>query len=183
MVMFRILVLILSVASITVSGDYKRIQWKHWIDDDRDCQNTRQEVLIAESLIPVTMDNRNCKVITGRWFCPYTGKFYTNPSLLDIDHLIPLKHAHMSGGAEWNKERKKEFANYINDPRNLIAVYRGANRQKGAKGPHEWMPKFKPYWCSYLEDWVYIKFKWGLTMTSDEQQFIEETLTHEKCFQ
>ena len=44
---------------------YNRADYKHWIDADKDCQNTRQEVLIAESLERVTLDKKGCKVVKG----------------------------------------------------------------------------------------------------------------------
>ena len=42
---------------------YNRKDYRHWIDEDRDCQNTRNEVLIQESLDPVTYKSgKGCKV-------------------------------------------------------------------------------------------------------------------------
>ena len=61
-----------------------------WIDQDDDCQNTRNEVLIAERTVPVTLDAKGCRVISGRWQDPYTGRVFTDPRRLDIDHFIPL---------------------------------------------------------------------------------------------
>ena len=34
-------------------GKYERTAWKHWVDEDKDCQNARHEVLVAESAEPV----------------------------------------------------------------------------------------------------------------------------------
>ena len=58
---------------------YNRKDYRHWIDEDRDCQNTRNEVLIQESLEPVTYkSSKGCKVSSGKWYGSFTGKSFTN---------------------------------------------------------------------------------------------------------
>ena len=149
--------------------NYDRDDWNHWIDENSDCQNTRHEVLIEESLETVTYTSDTyCTVSTGKWFGYYTGEYYYNASELDMDHFIPLKNAHQSGGYSWSSSKKEEFANYRLDPDNLIAVNLSANRSKGAKGPDEWKPTNTDYWCQYAYDWIRIKEFWNLTATQDE---------------
>lgn len=156
---------------------YDRTTWKHWIDADHDCQDTRQEVLIAESEVPVTFkDARQCRVATGRWTCPYTGRVFTDPGQLDIDHMVPLEKAHSSGGWAWDAAKKEAYANYLDEPEHLVAVYRGANRSKGSRGPERWMPTNEDAWCSYVGDWIGIKGRWGLEMTDEERAGINEVL-------
>ena len=152
---------------------YDRRAWRHWIDADRDCQNTRQEVLIAESEVPVTFaDEHRCKVSRGRWTCPYTGRVFTDPRRLDVDHLVPLENAHASGGWWWDAQTKEAYANDLRDPEHLVAVDRGANRAKGAQGPQAWMPPNRAYRCEYVRSWQAIKKRWGLTMDEAEAAFV-----------
>jgi hypothetical protein len=172
-----LLLLMIVLASVNANPKYVRSSWgSGWKDFDKDCQDTRQEVLIAESLIEVTLDERGCKVLAGRWLCPFTGKVITNPKVLDIDHMVPLKEAHDSGGWEWSKEVKVKYYNDLTSMIHLVAVYRSVNRSKGSKSPDEWMPPNKEYHCAYLLDWVEIKHKAGLTMTTVEKEYITETI-------
>ena len=170
--------------SITISPDsgrccpaYDRAEWRHWIDEDGDCQDTRQEVLIEESRIEITFTSDGiCRVSQGQWFGAYTGTTVTEPGELDIDHLIPLANAHRSGGWAWTSEQKRAFANSLDDPDHLIAVTSGANRSKGARGPDEWRPPNESYWCEYAIDWIRIKHAWDLTATPAEAGALQEML-------
>ena len=157
--------------------EYDRSDWRHWIDEDRDCQDARHEVLIAESLDQVTFEtDRECRVATGRWFGAFTGAYVEDPGDLDIDHMVPLKNAHLSGAWAWNPAMKEEYANYLGEENHLIAVTASANRSKGAKGPEEWGPPELGYWCQYATDWAEVKARWELTMTKVESEIVMDML-------
>lgn len=150
---------------------YDRKDWPHWIDADRDCQDTRAEVLITSSLTPVRYRNeKRCSVIAGRWLDPYSGKTWTAASDLDIDHLVPLKWAHAHGGAQWTKTKKRQFAN---DPANLIAAEDNLNQAKSDKGPSEWMPPNHAYRCEYLERFTAVMAEYQLQPQPSEQRTME----------
>src|SRR5690606_30000806 len=162
----------------TVGAAYRREDWPHWSDADGDCQDTRQEVLVAESEVPVRFrDARRCTVAEGRWRCPYTGRVITDPRQLDVDHLVPLHEAHRSGGHAWDREERRRYANALDDPMHLVAVERGANRAKGDKAPHAWMPTFEAHRCEYVRAWVDVKERWGLRRSEPEQAYLERALS------
>ena len=158
-------------------ADYDRDEWRAWIDADRDCQNTRAEVLIAESEAPVTFRNDNgCTVDTGEWRGPWSGQFYTRAADLDVDHHVPLAHAHQSGAATWPASRKVDYANDLAETGALNAMLNSLNRQKGAKGPDEWRPPDRSSWCRYATDWITVKTKWDLSITPQELTALTEML-------
>ena len=151
----------LSIAVAPVRDDipkYDRGEWSHWADEDGDCQNARQEALIAESDTPVTFrSDEKCRVASGSWDGPYTGERFTDPGSLDIDHMVPLANAHRSGGWAWSEDRKREYANDLSYDGHLIAVEASANRTKGSRGPDGWKPPERGYWCQYAVDWISIR--------------------------
>jgi hypothetical protein len=82
-------------------------------------------------------DPGECRVGGGVWRDPYTGRTFSNPSDLDIDHMVPLGHAHASGGHAWDASRRRQYANDLRYRWHLLAVYRSANRAKGDRSPDQ----------------------------------------------
>ena len=140
--------------------EYDRSQWPHWIDADGDCQNTRHELLIAQSLEPVTFKGRRpCKVSGGLWRDVYTGELVANPDKLDVDHLVPLAEAHRSGGFAWPEWKRRAFAN---DIEGLVLTRRNINQSKSDQDPAHWLPPKPELRCEYARRWSKIKERWGL---------------------
>jgi len=153
-----------SLIKVTIpSSKYSRNKFKHWVDDDGDCINTRHEILIELSVSPVSFKT-DCLVDTGDWLGPYTGRYYYNAKNLDIDHLVPLKWAWDHGANDWPASKRRAFAN---DEANLFAVKASVNRQKGAKGPTAWLPPNPQYHCAYITNFLSIVEFYGLELTKN----------------
>lgn len=152
--------------------NYNRDDWPHWIDEDNDCQNTRHEVLIATSKIPVQFKaDKSCYVVFGEWYDPYSGETFMNSNLLDLDHIVPIKFAHTRGGSKWLKNKKQIFAN---DRQNLILVKASLNKQKGAKSLYEWLPPNHNYKCQYINKFMGIINKYQLFLFPAEKTAINK---------
>ena len=166
-----------SSSNSTVCPKYDRSEYSHWIDADGDCQDTRVEVLIAENLGTITYSTSNsCKIITGSWYDPFSDSTLTTASRLDVDHMVPLKEAHESGGYLWTSTKKKEYANDLSSPETLIAVSGSINRSKGSRDPAEWLPPNTNYQKTYASNWASIKVKWGLTADENEINALKSLL-------
>ena len=169
-------ILVINISPIPPNvPDFDRIQWPHWTGQDEDCRNARQETLAAESVAPVAFEtSKRCGVASGEWRAPYTGIHEDYPSALDVDHLVPLKNTHDSGGWTWSPAKKEKYANRLEDSDHLIAVTAEANRSKGERGPDEWRPPDESYWCRYATGWTEVKSRWSLTMTEAEAEAVVE---------
>ncbi len=150
------------------SLEYDRHSYGGWIDADGDCLNTRHEVLQAESLIPARIIA--CKVVRGLWYDLFTGETFTNPKALDVDHVVPLKEAEVSGAENWSSVRKRLYANDLTNPGHLMAVKSSVNRSKGSRDLAEWLPPNASFHCAYVKMWKAIKGRWGLSMDKAEQE-------------
>ena len=105
----RTATLVITIAPIPDDiPEYDRSDWRHWIDEDGDCQDIRQEVLVAESLDKVTFEtDEKCRVETGRWYGAFDGHDLGNAGHVDVDHMVPLRNAHLSGAWVWSSEKKE----------------------------------------------------------------------------
>jgi hypothetical protein len=92
-----------------------------WIDADNDCHNTRAEVLIQETTVPVTFNANGCTVNTGQWLDPWSGFSSNSASDFQIDHTVPLADAWRSGAWAWDGARRLAFANDLESLDNLKA--------------------------------------------------------------
>jgi hypothetical protein len=159
---------------------YNRKDYPHWIDLDKDCQDTRQEILVEENLGEILFkSSKNCRVMQGRWFDSFTAREFTDPRQLDVDHLVPLKEAHQSGAFAWSPSKRRAFANDLKNSDHLIAVASSANRSKGAKDPAEWLPPNQKYWRDYATSWTQVKIRWGLTADQAELKTLKKILGHD----
>lgn len=160
------------------STDYDRDDYhSRWLDRDDDCQDTREEVLIRQSREPVQFEtSRQCNVVAGLWYDPYSDKTFTDPSNLHIDHLVPLAEAHRSGAGRWPDSRKHTYANDLETQSALIAVAAGQNMSKSDRGPSQWMPANDDYHCDYLKRWVGVKQRWDLAMDPAEARFVRSEI-------
>jgi len=157
---------------------YDRSLYRHWIDADKDCQNTRAEVLIRDDDDHVVRfeTDRRCRVVAGTWHDPYTGRTFYDASRVQIDHVVPLKNAHLSGAWTWDRARRKKYANYLGYRNHLLTVSASENRKKGAKGPDLYLPPNVAFHCEYVRSWLEIKKRWGLGIPRPELVAIKTVL-------
>lgn len=146
-----------------------------WKDVNRNGCDTRNDILTRD------LDERvmrgNCVVLSGVLYPePYTGNtnvFTRGKSTIDIDHVVALGNAWVSGGSRLPAAKREALAN---DPLNLLAVDFSANRQKGDADAATWLPANKAYRCAYVARQIAVKAKYVLSVTPAERDAMTRVL-------
>ncbi len=113
-----------------------------WVDTDHNGCNQRDDVLLRDSVPGTTKVAQQgaCDhdVLAGTWHDPYTGRILRFTDLKDlsqaeaiqIDHVVPLAEAWVSGAAGWSHDRREAFANDLHE---LLAVDGPTNDEQGRR--------------------------------------------------
>lgn len=158
----------LPVAAENNAGYDRTHYFGSWIDTNRDCQNTRAEVLLQEARATATYTTtRRCTVRTARWLTSWDNRTHYSASAVEIDHTVPVHEAWGSGARSWSQARRVAFYNDLGDTRSLNAQTAALNSAKQAKGPEAWMPPANK--CAYIGQWIAVKIRWGLRVDSAEK--------------
>lgn len=162
----------LTVAASTHTDTYDRDLFPHWITISGTC-NTRETVLKRDGTSVVT--DSACASTSGSWFSPYDGATWTAASDVDIDHMVPLKNAWISGAWAWTTDEREDFANDLTNPQ-LLAVTDNVNQSKSDQSPDAWKPPLTSYYCTYAKMWTKVKYVYELTITSAEKTALTSML-------
>ncbi|NGO70255.1 HNH endonuclease family protein, partial [Streptomyces boncukensis] len=154
------------------SDGYSRDKFPHWISQGDNC-NTREVVLKRDGDGVET--GTNCYPTRGSWTSPYDGATWTDPSDVDIDHVVPLAEAWRSGASGWTQSKRQGFANDLTTAQ-LLAVTDNVNQSKGDKDPAEWMPSRTSYHCTYARIWIWVKHEHGLNADPAEKSALSRAL-------
>jgi hypothetical protein len=155
-----------------------------WVDTDGNGCNQRDDVLLRDAIPGSTkvQQQGSCDhdVVAGTWHDPYTDKTLHFTDLKDlsqaeaiqIDHVVPLAEAWVSGARHWSEDRRVAFANDLDE---LKAVDGPTNMSKGDGDPAAWRPR-KGYQCTYAVRWIAIKSRWRLAVDPPEKAALEQML-------
>jgi hypothetical protein len=155
-----------------------------WADVDGNGCNQRDDVLLRDA-VPhtVTVGRQGAcdhDVLAGTWNDPYTGRRLVMTDLKDpaqamavqIDHVVPLAEAWVSGARSWSPGRRERFASSLGV---LLAVDGPTSQSKGDSDPAGWRPRLS-YQCAYAERWLRVKSAWHLAADPSEVRALQDML-------
>ncbi|MEH6820201.1 MAG: HNH endonuclease family protein [Dietzia psychralcaliphila] len=157
-----------------------------WSDDvsvefGRNGCDTRNDILRRDLHdITVRPGTRDCVVLTGVLYGPYTGeriefeRGQDTSTAVQIDHVVALSDAWQKGAQQLTADQRRDLAN---DPLNLLAVAGHANQSKSDGDAATWLPPRREFRCSMVSRQILVKERYGLWVTAAEHEAMERILT------
>ncbi len=159
-------------------------QFGNWIVDSRNgtCLNQRGIVLVRDSKDPVGLVPGNkCFVSQGKWLDPYSNRWFVQSKEVQIDHMVPLKHAYVTGAWKWDNKLRCLYTNYMGYRGHLVSASAFENLSKGDSTPYSYLPPNSNYVCTYLAEWLRIKLIWNLALIPPEIQAVANAYKKYNC--
>ncbi|MFT4148363.1 MAG: HNH endonuclease family protein [Micrococcaceae bacterium] len=154
-------------------------------DFDQNGCSARQDALKRTATdmktIPVKRQYGTCQeVLSATWTDPYGGKVIhidnmkgADSDKIQIDHVVPLYNAWVSGADKWTPEERAIFAADVSDWE-LLAVDADQNQAKGNSSPDKWKPADNQ--CQYAKQYTQVKSKYKLLVTTNEKAALAQML-------
>ena len=133
------------------------------------------EQLVNESLELVTVALEPCEV-HGRWVDALSADEFADADGVIVQPLVPVENVVQSGGAAWDEITMRAYLTDNTSPETLQVMSERRVVERRGQGPDRWRPTNEAVWCSYGTDWISVKTRWGLTITSAEAQALQEML-------
>lgn len=155
------------VSTAALASGHHSYQRPAWRDDDYNGHNTRVD-MILKSCGPVVM-SRSAHDVVEQATCPdlYTGTEFatdTPAQSIQIDHLFPVSQARARKGW-WTEET---FADFYNDPGNLVVCRARTNERKGDLMPDGWCPGEPSVRPEVARRFLEVVGIWDLPLTAAE---------------
>ena len=139
-------------------------------------------IVLLSQAFAVYADSYERKDFNYRSYKPSTSVgFYTNQScdFINIDHVVSLKDAYVSGAASWSASEKEAFAN---DRSNHVPSCGRVNSSKGSAGPKDFLRRSNDgkgleyeivRFCEYVQKYYAVKVEYGLSFESNDSATFE----------
>ncbi|MDR0482666.1 MAG: DUF1524 domain-containing protein [Cellulomonadaceae bacterium] len=144
-------------------------------------RNDRDDILARDiqsvvNLVPSADPYTNCSVQSGTYLEPYGGTRVTfQRGDLNIEHMVALGNAWLSGSGNWNDQQMHAFAT---DPLELVPADNTLNNVKSSMSTDQWIPPYKDYVCTYVTRQVMLKYKYNLGVTDAERSAMKAVLSN-----
>lgn len=150
-------------------------------DTDGNGCDVRNDVLRRDlDDLTIKQGTNGCVVESGTLEGPYSGNSISfrrgaeTSADVQIDHVVALGNAWVTGAFQWDQETMREFGN---DPMNLLAVDGPLNSQKGDGDAATWLPPNRAFRCEYVAAQIAVKTEYDLWVTPPEHDTMTRVLS------